>query len=167
MNRAGFFAATVLVVGGLVAAAVFWPKSPGVTIYCATDEVIARPVLDDFERTSGIHVRAEFDTEASKTVGLVNRLTLEREAGNPRCDVFWNNEILHTVRLARNGLFEAYASPSAADIPPEFKDAGGLWTGFAARPRILILSTDKAMWPDEERPASMEDLVKPKWKGRA
>src|SRR5207248_9649598 len=85
----------------------------------------------------------------------------------PRCDVFWNNEILHTVRLADDGLFESYVSPSAADIPAEFKDDKGRWTGFAARPRILIVSTDSKMWPDDDRPKSMNDLVNPKWKGRA
>jgi iron(III) transport system substrate-binding protein len=165
MNRAGFFVAAVVVVGGLVASAVFWPKEEGVVLYCSTDDVIARPVLDAFERDTGIHVKAEFDTEASKTVGLANRLKLERD--KPRCDVFWNNEILHSVRLANDGVFEAYVSPSASDIPVDFKDPGGLWTGFAARPRILILSTDPKMWPDADRPKSMNDFVDPKWKGRA
>ncbi len=165
MNRAVFLAACFVVVGGLVASVLFWPKQEGVVLYCSTDDVIARPILDDFERETGIHVKAEFDTEASKTVGLANRLKLER--ATPRCDVFWNNEILQTVRLADDGVFEPYASPSAADIPVEFKDPGGRWTGFAARPRILIVSTDAKMWPDADRPKSMDDLVDAKWKGRA
>src|SRR5262245_53632503 len=112
MRRAAFFASAVVVVGGLVAAAVFWPKEEGVVLYCSTDDVIARPILEDFTRETGIHVKAEFDTEASKTVGLANRLKLERS--DPRCDVFWNNEILQTVRLANAGVFAPYASPSAA-----------------------------------------------------
>jgi iron(III) transport system substrate-binding protein len=165
MNRAVFLAAGVLVVGGLVAAAVFWPRQEGVTLYCSTDQDIAQPILAEFERDTGVHVKAEFDAEASKTVGLANRLKLERD--NPRCDVFWNNEILHTVRLAEADLFEPYASPSAADVPAEFKDAAGRWTGFAARPRVLVVSSDPAMWPDAERPSSMNDLANPKWKGRA
>jgi iron(III) transport system substrate-binding protein len=165
MNRAGFFAASVLVGGGLVAAAVFWPRQGGVTLYCSTDQDIAQPILDEFEKETGVHVKREFDAEASKTVGLANKLKLERD--NPRCDVFWNNEILHTVRLADAGVFESYVSPSAADVPPEYKDPQGRWTGFAARPRILIVSTDPKMWPDDDRPKSMDDLVDPRWKGRA
>src|SRR5437879_1531280 len=102
MNRTGFFVAGAVLVGGLAAAALLWPREPGVTIYCALDDVYARPILDDFERETGIHVKASFDTEASKTVGLVQNLRLERS--NPRCDVFWNNEILHTVRLADEGV---------------------------------------------------------------
>src|SRR5688572_14424047 len=141
MHRTGFFAASAVVIVGLVSAAVFWPRQDGVTIYCATDDVIAQPVLDEFTRATGIPFRAvEFDTEQSKTVGLANRLKFEKD--NPRCDVFWCNETLQAVRLAQAGVFEPYVSPSAADIPAEFKDPGGLWTGFAARPRILIVSTD-------------------------
>jgi iron(III) transport system substrate-binding protein len=165
MNRAGFLVVSVVVVGGLVAAAVFWPRQEGVVLYCATDDVLARPVLDAFERETGIHLKTRFDTEQSKTIGLANDLKLERD--NPRCDVFWCNETLQVVRLANEGVFAPYVSPSAADIPAEFKDAGGLWTGFAARPRILIVSTDPKMWPDAERPKSMSDFVDPKWKGRA
>jgi iron(III) transport system substrate-binding protein len=166
MNRTGFFVASAIVIGGLVASAVFWPKQEGVVLYCATDDVIARPVLDAFESETGIHVKPEWDTEASKTIGRAN--ALKQEKANPRADVFWNNEILQTVRLAAEGIFEPYVSPSAADIPAEFKEPTGLWTGFAARPRILIVTTDAEMWAkDPERPSSMDDLVQPKWKGRA
>ena len=35
-------------------------------------------------------VRAVYDSEAVKTVGLVNRLIAEK--ANPQCDLFWNNE---------------------------------------------------------------------------
>ena len=165
MNRTGFVVVSGAVAAGLVASVFLWPKEEGVVIYCATDDVIAAPILEEFERTSGIHVKPVYDTEQSKTVSLANKLKFERT--NPQCDVYWNNEILHTVRLAEEGVFEPYASPSAADIPAEFKDPQNRWTGFAARPRILIVSTDASMWPDADRPKSMEDLANPKWKGRA
>lgn len=165
MNRTGFFVAAAVVGGGLAAATVFWPKQQGVVVYCALDNEFAEPILAEFEQSTGIHVKPRWDTEQSKTIGLANDLKIEKDS--PRCDVFWSNETLQTVRLALDGVFEPYASPSAADIPAEFKDAGGLWTGFAARPRILIVTTDKAMWPDEDRPKSMADLANPKWKGRA
>jgi iron(III) transport system substrate-binding protein len=165
MNRTGFFVSAIVVAGGLVAAAVFWPKQGGVVVYCALDNEFAQPILAAFEQETGIHVKPEWDTEQAKTIGLANKLKVEKDS--PRCDVFWSNETLQTARLALAGVFEPYASPSAADIPAEFKDASGLWTGFAARPRILILTTDKEMWPDDDRPKSMADLANPKWKGRA
>lgn len=165
MNRNAFFVLCAVAVAGAAAAVAFWPREKGVVIYCALDQDFSEPILKDFETSTGIHVKAQYDTEQSKTIGLANRLKIERD--NPRCDVFWSNEILQTVRLALAGTFEPYRSPSAEDVPAAWKDAGGLWTGFAARPRILILSSDPAMWPDAERPRSMKDLADPRWKGRA
>ena len=47
---------------------------------------------------------AKYDDESTKTVGLTN--VIIQEAGRPRCDVFWNNEILNTLRLEEKGLLE-------------------------------------------------------------
>ena len=58
---------------------------------------------------------AKFDVESTKTVGLVNALIAE--ADRPRCDVFWNNEILNTMRLEAKGLLDVYRSPAAEEFP--------------------------------------------------
>ena len=134
---------------------------PDVVIYCALDQVDSEPILREFERRTGLTVRAEFDVEASKTVGLVRRI--REEAERPRCDVFWNNEIAHTVSLAEDGLLAAYDSPSAAGIPEAFRDPERRWTGFAARARVLIVNTD-LVDPTEVR--GMWDLVDDRWAGQ-
>src|SRR6185295_15858258 len=46
--------------------------------------------------------------------------------------------------------------------PAAFKDADGIWTGFAARARVIIYNTDLAKDP----PKSIRDFVKPEWKGK-
>jgi iron(III) transport system substrate-binding protein len=163
MKPKAFLTVAAIAVVALVAAAFLWPKKEGVTIYCAVDDVHAIPILDAFERETGIHVHRNFDTEANKTVGLVQRLREER--GNPRCDVFWNNEIMHTIRLKKEGVLTEYDSPSAKEIPENFRDPDRMWTGFGARARILIVNTE-LVGPDE-RPTSMNDLLDPKWKGRS
>jgi iron(III) transport system substrate-binding protein len=137
-------------------------KEPDVVVYCALDQVFSEELLRDFERKTGLDVRAEFDVEAAKTVGLVARIREER--ARPRCDVFWNNEIAHTVALADDGLLQPYASPSAAAIPERFKDPQGRWTGFAARARVLIVNTELA---DPATIRGVDDLLDPKWKGKA
>jgi iron(III) transport system substrate-binding protein len=131
-----------------------------VVVYVALDEIYARPILDEFERESGLHVLAQYDTEAANTTGLVNRVVAERN--RPRADVFWNNDVTQTVRLKRQGVLASYASPSASDIPPHYRDPEDYWTGFAARARVIIYNTDQVEYP----PRSIQDLVDPKWKGR-
>ena len=132
-----------------------------VVIYCALDQVHSEPLLRRFEQETGLKVRAEFDVEAHKTVGLVKRI--REEQNRTRCDVFWNNEIVHTIGLAEDGLLAAYDSPSAADIPNQFRDPEMRWTGFAARARVLIVNTDMIRPSDVTR---VEDLADPKWKGK-
>jgi iron(III) transport system substrate-binding protein len=79
--------------------------------------------------------------------------------------LFWNNEILNTLRLERNGLLQTYRSPAANDYPPAFQSQRATWYGFAARARVLIVNTD-CLDPNN-RPTTIHDLADPKWKDRA
>ena len=134
---------------------------PDVTVYCALDQVFSEELIRDFERETGLDVRAEFDVEAHKTVGLVSRI--RAESNRPRCDVFWNNEIAHTIALAEEGRLASYDSPSARDIPAAFRDPQHRWTAFAARARVLIVNTELA---DPAELTGLADLLAPEWKGQ-
>ena len=70
---------------------------PVVVIYSSLDRTFSEPILLEFERKTGIDVQVVYDTESTKSVGLANRIRAERR--RPRCDVFWNNEILNTLLL--------------------------------------------------------------------
>lgn len=135
---------------------------PDLVVYCALDQEFAEPLIRRFQDETGLEVKAEFDVEASKTVGLVRRIQEER--ARTRCDVFWNNEVAHTVRLAGEGLLAPYRSPSAATIPALFRDPEDRWTGFAARARVLIVNTDLV---DPASVRSMWDLFEPRFAGKA
>ena len=105
----------------------------------------------------------KFDAESTKTVGLAEAIAAEGR--RPRCDVFWNNEILHTLRLKQRGLLEAYVPPIAKSYPAAYRDPQGFWHGFAARARVLVVNTK--LVGEKDRPASILDLADPKWRGRA
>ena len=45
-----------------------------VVVYTSLDKVFSQPILEEFERKTGIKVKAVYDSEATKTTGLVNRL---------------------------------------------------------------------------------------------
>ncbi len=139
-------------------------KEAGLVAYIATDQHTSERIVRLFEQRTGIKVRARYDTEANKTVGLVTALV--EEADNPRADVFWNNEIVHTIRLMGQHVFRVHDWPTAADIPDRYKCPGGHYVGFAARARILIVNTEKLKDPGE-RPSSMWDLCDPRFKGKA
>lgn len=109
-------------------------------IYCAHDATYAQPVLDEFTKQTGIEIDVRFDEESNKSLGLTNLLIAEKD--QPRCDVFWNNQTLGTIRLQSEGVLQPYVSPNAERIPETFRDNDGYWTGFAARLRVYIVNTD-------------------------
>ena len=137
-------------------------RADEVVVYTALDQFYSEPLLKQFEEKTGIRVRSRYDTEATKTTGLFNRMVAERR--RPRCDVFWNNEVLRTVALKRLGLLQPYKSPSAADIPDDFKDPEGYWTGFAARARVIVYNT--TLLTSRTAPQSVAELAEPKWRKR-
>jgi iron(III) transport system substrate-binding protein len=118
--------------------------------------------LADFKQESGLDVVPKFDSEANKSVGLYLELVAEKD--RPRCDVFWNNEIISTLRLQKQGLLEPYESPAAKDYPTWAKAKDHTWHAFAARGRVLIVNT--RLIAENDRPKSLLDLTMPKYRGQ-
>lgn len=156
------FAIPVMVLITTFASGCWRASENEVVVYSALDAEFAAPILEQYEREQAVTVRANYDVESTKTVGLVTRIQQERQ--RPRCDLFWNNEILHTLRLEKEGLLEPYASPVAASFPANYRSPQGTWYGFAARARVLIVNTERV--PEDKRPDSIEDLLDPQWKGQ-
>jgi iron(III) transport system substrate-binding protein len=117
-----------------------------IVAYCAQDQVYAEPIFREFEHQSGSKVRAVYDSEAVKTVGLANRLLVERS--NPQCDVFWGNEEMRARQLASRG---AFAGP------------GGI-AFFGARSRRLVCNTN--LLPADSVPHSLLELTNKFWHGK-
>ena len=137
--------------------------SKEVVVYTALDREFSEPILEAYEAKTGVRVPAKYDAESTKTVGLTN--TIIAEASRTRCDLFWNNEVLNTIRLKKRGLLATWTPPNLADFPETFRANDGTWYGFAARARVLIVNTE--LFPNEsDRPSSIYDLIDPKWKGK-
>ncbi len=131
-----------------------------VTVYVSEDQVFSEPILKDFEKESGIQVKAVYDTEEAKSTGSMNRLIAERH--NPRADVYWANEPIRAEVLKQKGIAASYRSPNAKDIPPVFKDPEGYWTGFSARARVLIVNSSV-----QAPPETILAYTDPLWKGKS
>jgi iron(III) transport system substrate-binding protein len=133
-----------------------------VVVYSSLDREFSEPILKSYGQQNGVRVLPKFDVESTKTVGLTNLILVE--AARPRCDLFWNNEILNTLRLKEKGLLAPFHPSHASDLPLTFRAKDGTWYGFAARARILIVNTE--LVPQANRPKGIKDLLDPKWKGK-
>jgi len=133
-----------------------------VVVYTTVDQIFSEPILKDFENKTGITVKAVFDTEETKSTGVLNRLIAEKN--NPQCDVFWSGDPIRTIILKNKGITSPYKSQVADDIDEVFKDPEYHWTGFSARARVLIYNKD--LLKPEEVPQSVFDLVKEKYRAK-
>jgi iron(III) transport system substrate-binding protein len=135
-------------------------SSKAVVVYVSEDQVFSEPILKDFDRETGITVKSVFDTEESKSTGVMNRLIAEKD--NPQADVYWANEPVRAEALKQRGVSTAYDSPSAEGIADQFKDPHHYWTGFSARARVLLVHARSTL-----KPASVMAYTEPSAKGRA
>jgi iron(III) transport system substrate-binding protein len=129
-----------------------------VVLYTSIDQPIAAPIVREFEEKTGIKVTLVTDTEATKSVGLAERLRAEKS--HPQADVWWSNEIFLTINLAEEGLLAPYDSPSAADVPARFKDAEHRWAANGMRVRVIVAAEGVTL------PRSIEQLTDASWRGR-
>jgi iron(III) transport system substrate-binding protein len=158
------FFGTLLLLGPLLThSAGCYRRESGVTAYVSLDEPYSRPVLEAFERETGIRVHPVYDTEAAKSRGLAQRILAER--GRPQADVFWSSEVLQMVRLQREGVLEPYDSPSAEGIPERFRDPERHWTGFAGRFRVLAYHKPDPETASRLPPQSLLELTDARWAG--
>jgi iron(III) transport system substrate-binding protein len=120
-------------------------SSGEVIIYTSQDQQFAEPIFNDFTKQTGIKVRAVYDSEAVKTVGLAQRLLAE--ASHPQCDVWWSNEALRTRQLARRGVLETNTIVE-----------------FGFRSRRIVINTNKLALA--AAPKSLAELTNAEWRGK-
>ncbi len=163
MKKAVFLLLTIcVVIGGAVVCHLLQTPGDGrtVTVYVSEDQVFSEPILNDFEKETGIKVKAVYDTEETKSTGAMNRLIAEKD--NPRADVYWANEPIRAEVLKQKGIATPYDSPVAKDIPTVFKDPDACWTGFSARARVFVVNKRV-----RDMPKTIMAYVDPRWKGKA
>ena len=129
--------------------------APEVVVYTSVDDVFARPIAEQFTKKTGIQVRLVPDTEETKSTGLLNRLVAEKS--RPQADVFWSGDPGRAEVLKIKGVATVYQSSNAADLPKEYSDREGYWTGFSARVRVILYNT--TLIAKDQAPKSIFDLA--------
>ncbi len=163
MRRLRWYGSLVALIAVAMALGSCRSKGREVVVYLSIDQPFTEPILRDYEKQSGVKVRAVFDTEETKSTGVLNRIVAE--ANNPQADVFWSGDPVRPYLLVKRGLVQPYVSPNAAAVPPAFRAPDGTWTGGAARARLILVNSSRVK--AGEMPRSVRDLADPRWKGQA
>ena len=128
-----------------------------VNVYSYRQPFLIKPIFDAFTRESGIKVNTVFSKK-----GLVERL--KSEGINSPADLIFTVDIGRLDGAVQAGVTQAVKSDTLnANIPAEFRDAGGHWFGLTNRARIIVSSKDRV---GEDDISTYEELADPRFKGR-
>lgn len=131
-----------------------------VVLYCGVDQDQSIPIVQVFEKETGLATRYEGEIESQRSIGLPEKLLAERE--RPRADVYWSNEIMAMENLSDRGLLAPLPAGIAQAFPEAWRDPDGHYVAFGARARILLVNTE--LLPDPETwPDAVEDLLDPRY----
>ena len=135
------------------------------SVYSALNESTNNAFIDAFKKAyPGVQ---QVDVLPLAAAGeLQTRITTEK--ASPKADIFIGGSAEFHDPLGKQGLLEAYKSPNAADVDPQFKDASSFWTGWYIG--IFGLAINKDRWAKEmgsmATPSSWDDLLNPDLKGK-
>jgi iron(III) transport system substrate-binding protein len=127
-------------------------------VYSGRSEALVDPILERFEKESGLDVRVQYADTSELTP------TLLEEGANSPADVFFSQDAGALAALANEGLLDPIPAGALELVDDRFKDPDGRWVGVTGRARVIGYSTDRV--PEAELPQSVFEVTDPKWKGR-
>ncbi|HEY7164458.1 MAG TPA: extracellular solute-binding protein [Candidatus Binatia bacterium] len=133
-------------------------KEGKVVIYGSLESDTTEAIKDKFQEKTGIE--AEY-WRASATK-VMDRALSEYRAGKPLFDIILTNDNPMQI-MFRQGVFTKYDSPTAKEYPPDAIDPN-----LGARYRNVIIGVvyNKDAIKPPDAPKTLEDLVKPQYRGK-
>src|SRR5258705_526295 len=100
--------------------------------YSIWPENWARPMLQEFEKASGIKVNFVRFSSGEALARLI------AEKNTPRVDVLFGGPVETFAAGVKEGIFEPYKPPAAASLPARFRQADGQWIAIADDPLVFM-----------------------------
>jgi iron(III) transport system substrate-binding protein len=134
------------------------PQTKELTIYSGRNEKLIQPVLDAFQKKTGIKV--------SMKAGSATELAtlIMEEKSNPKADIYIANDAGALEKLRTEKVLEPYTSDTLKIVPEDLKAPDNSWYAVTARARVIMYN--KKLVTESELPKSLKDLTDPKWKNQ-
>jgi len=143
---------SVLALAALTAA----PAVADITLYSGRGEPLIAPIISAFTAETGIRVNVRYGGTAELAI------LLQEEGERSPADLFWAQDAAALGAVA--DLFQTLPQATLDKVPAAYRDSEGRWIATSGRGRVLAYSTERL--GEDEMPATMADLVDPKYKGR-
>ncbi|KQV43829.1 MULTISPECIES: Fe(3+) ABC transporter substrate-binding protein [unclassified Rhizobium] len=127
-----------------------------VNIYSYRQPELIQPLLDQFEKETGITANVLFLDK-----GLVERM--QAEGANSPADLILTVDIARLTEAKDGGVTQpVHSAIIDKDIPAHYRDPDGDWFGLTTRGRVVYASKERVA----QNEITYEELADPKWKGK-
>jgi iron(III) transport system substrate-binding protein len=129
-------------------------------MYSTYETTSLRAIVNQFTADTGIKV----ETLRLTTEPMFVRVTAEFTAHRLAADWVDTSDLTLTAKLADQGVFRPYRTPSIDALEPVLHDAGGRW--YSIIRGIMATAYNSAVVKPEDAPKTWNDMLDPKWKGK-
>lgn len=129
-----------------------------VVVYGSLNSDSVDPIKNAFEKKTGLRM----DYWRASSTKVLDRALSEFRAGKPLFDVLFTNGDPMRI-MAKDGIFSRYDSPTAKKFAKDMVDPE---LGPRFRNDIIGIVYNSSVIKPAEAPKSLEDLVKPQYKGK-
>src|SRR5256712_13154269 len=120
--------------------------------YSIWPENWARPMLQEFEKATGIRVNFVRFSSGEALARLI------AEKNNPRVDVLFGGPVETFAAGITEGIFEPYKPPALPVLPARFKHPEGYWVAIADDPLVFMSNAKFLKDNNLKPPVSWADL---------
>jgi iron(III) transport system substrate-binding protein len=136
-------------------------KEGKVTLYSTFILTSMKEVMAKFQADTGIvpeNVRLT-------TAQMYDRVSAEASAGRLAADYVDLTDVTLVMALAQKGVFRAHKVPDFAAIPAVLRDGDGKW--YSVMRSLMAIGVNTAVVPAADVPVRWNDLLAPRFKGKA
>lgn len=133
-------------------------QSPPLTVYSGRNRELIQPLLDRFEKGTGVSVRVRYGETAELAA------TILEEGQNSPADVYFAQDAGALGALAYAGRLRRLPESTLQKVDARFRSSDGNWVGVSGRARVVVYNTRRLSPSD--LPESIAGFVNARWRGR-
>ncbi|MBD3895525.1 iron ABC transporter substrate-binding protein [Halomonas sp. ML-15] len=128
------------------------------TLYSGRGESMVEPIINQFEKNTGINVNVRYGDTAQLAV------LLQEEGERSPADLYWGQDAGAMGAISQAGLLAELPDDIYEGLPGIYTSETGNWVAASGRARVFAYSPERVS--EEEYPESVFDLTDERYEGR-